>query len=273
LAVLAPGHAPPPHTHTHTRTGTRTRTRTRCARATFLRQPFMHPPPPHPHPPPHHTPFPFPSLARTSSAWGATSGARPVRGRGRRTGPPSSRLVGLGSHISVVAPLVLPACVPDAVLRTLRTHPCPASNPSSPSAVHFGLLRGAPAGGVLGACCACASGCFLETLGGLGTSTYVPDVCPVFWVPAVCTQQRWVRRGHVRCPVPCPARAVGVRVACTQAPPPPPPPTFPTTHTQHPGRMSSGRPSGATLVKTSSWMAPNTARSSASPVTRSSTAM
>ena len=52
-----------------------------------------------------------------------------------------------------------------------------------------------------------------------------------------------------------------------------PPPTFPTTHTQHPGRMSSGRPSGATLVKTSSWMAPNTARSSASPATRSSTAM
>ena len=222
MAVLAPGHAPPP-THTHTPGYTYTHTYTLCPchiPASALHAPTPTPPPP----PPHHPPFPFPSLARTSSAWGATSGARPVRGRGRRTGPPSSRLVGLGSHISVVAPLVLPACVPDAVLRTLRTHPCPASNPSSPSAVHFGLLRGAPAGGVLGACCACASGCFLETLGGLGTSTYVPDVCPVFWVPAVCTQQRWVRRGHVRCPVSCPARAVSVRVACTQAPPPPPPP-------------------------------------------------
>ena len=260
---------PPPHTHTHGYTYTYTYTLCPC----HIPASALHAPtPPHPLPPPpttlpsHSRPWPGHHL-RGAQLQGHDQYAEGDDGRAPR--PPGWWAWG---HTSV---LWLPwscqracptlSCAHCAPIRALPLTPPP---PLQSILDYFEEHRRVV---YLVRVVHVPLAAFWKPLGGW----VPPPTCPMCALCSGC--QPCVRSSvgcaGVTCGARCPAqRGRWVFVWHVLKHPLHPPP-FPTTHTQHPGRMSSGRPSGATLVKTSSWMAPNTARSSASPVTRSSTAM
>ena len=264
VGCTGPGACPPP-THTHTHGYTYTYTLCPC----HLPAGALHAPTPTPPPPPS-LPIPVPGqdIICVGRNFRGTTSTR----KGTTDGPPVLQVGGLGVTHQCCGSLGLCqracptlSCAHCTPIRALPLTPPP---PLQSILDYFEEHRRVV---YLVRVVHVPLAAFWKPLGGW----VPPPTCPMCALCSGC--QPCVRSSvgcaGVTCGARCPAqRGRWVFVWHVLKHPLHPPP-FPTTHTQHPGRMSSGRPSGATLVKTSSWMAPNTARSSASPVTRSSTAM